>query len=69
MERAVFVSRAGALMAIVKKGRENALCNETIIKRGKTFPRYVKGEMVGWEAWLPPYEGATFNSPIREGMV
>lgn len=68
-ERAVFISKTSALMAIIKKGRENSLCNETIATRGRAFPKYVRGEIIGFEAWLPPYQGATYNSPIMEGRA
>lgn len=65
-ERAVFLSRTAAHYAIIKQGRINGVPDMEIALKGKTYPKYVKGQMIGWEAFVPAYAEATFCSPIYE---
>ena len=65
-ERAVFISRTGAHFALIKGGRQAGLSDETIASRGRTYPRYVRGQCIGWEAWYPAHEEATYNIPVME---
>lgn len=65
-ERAVFLSRTAAHYAIIRQGRINGLSDEDIALKGRTYPKYVKGQMIGWEAYVPPYTEANFCSAICE---
>jgi hypothetical protein len=65
-ERAVFISRNSAHFALIKEGRKRGLPDTMIAGRGRTFPVHRRGQMIGWEAWIPAHIDATHNVPILE---
>lgn len=71
MERAIFISRTAAHTAIVQRGRAIGMSNEDIAKHGRTYPKIVRGEMRGYEAWYPvEINGkSAIRNPIMENAA
>ncbi len=65
-ERALFISRTSAHLAMIAEGRRRGLSNEEIAIKGATFPKHVRGEFKGYEAFIPMYANAPFNTAILE---
>lgn len=66
MRKAVFISRTGALLAGLKEARREGFKNEVIIQRVRHYPVYKRGQLVGYEAWVPHGTGAR---PILEDVA
>lgn len=64
--REVFITKEGALRAIIKVARERNIPNNLIVK-GKVRHAKVRGAIVGYHAFVPVTE--TYREPILEGMV
>ncbi len=65
-ERALFLSRESACHAMIREGHIRGLSNEEIAIKGATFPKHVRGEFKGYEAFIPMYANAPFNTAILE---
>jgi hypothetical protein len=50
---AVFMTRIGALTAVVRAGQKQGLDPDTIAKRGKAKPVYRRGQLMGYHAVYP----------------
>lgn len=66
--RAEFISRTGALLAVVRKGRAAGVPDAIIEKRGHASPVYRRGQLKGYHAWVPTPCG-TVRHPILEGEI
>lgn len=62
MNRAIFISRTGALLAAQRWGRKRGLDDEFINLRTQVYSVFKRGQMIGWEAWLD-------RSPVLEDYV
>jgi hypothetical protein len=65
-ERAIFINRTCAHYALIKEGRQRGLPDTMIASRGRTYPIHKRGQMIGWEAWVPAYVDAGYNVPVME---
>jgi hypothetical protein len=61
MDKAIFMNRDTARVTIINLGRTLMLPDETILK-GKTYPVYSRGEMLGYGATLQ-------GKPILEDQI
>lgn len=66
MTKAIFLSRTAAHLAIIRVGRSLGIPDEEIAMKGKAHAAYRRGELIGWEAWLPKISGYGGYSPILE---
>lgn len=67
VKRAIYISRMGALSACIEDCRKRGIEEETIAKRSATFPAYRRGEMIGFEAWVPiNNDGGIARQPLLE---
>lgn len=64
--REVFITREGALRAIIKVCKERNIPANLILK-GKVRHAKVRGAIVGYHAFVPLSD--TYLEPIAEGMV
>lgn len=62
-EKAVFVSRKGALSAALKVCRGNGMPDDVIVKSAKTRKVIARGELKGYEAW---YAHGMVQRPVYE---
>jgi len=53
MKQAIFVSRTGAHLALIKHGKDRLLTEDVIAKHGRAIFATKKGQPLGWVALLP----------------
>ena len=68
-ERAVFLSRTSAHIALVRCARQAGLSDERIASKGRTYAQYKRGQMIGYEAWYPMSQDCDVNIPVLEKEV
>jgi hypothetical protein len=54
---AVFMTKTGALTAVIRAGQKQGLDPDTIAKRGKTKPVVRRGQLIGYHAVYPRRDG------------
>lgn len=54
---AVFMTKTGALTAVIRACRKQGLDPDTIAKRGKSKPIYRRGQLLGYHAVYPRRDG------------
>lgn len=70
MERAIFVSKTRAALAVIASAKRAGIQNEDIAKHGKTFPVYRRGQMLGYSGMYPvQIEPYVIRNPVMEETV
>lgn len=65
-KRALFISRVGALQFGVDYALKEGFTHEVCMQRVRHYPVYHRGEIKGFECWVPHGTGAR---PVTEDMV
>jgi hypothetical protein len=65
-EKALFISRTSALMGVIREGRKAGVKDEVIQKHGHAHPVYRRGELIGWNGYVPVNNTADWRKAIVE---
>ena len=67
MQKAVFVTKLSAALAIAERAKSLGMSNVDIAKHGRIYPHRVRGEMRGYCAFYPVQDGNNIvRNPIME---